>query len=148
MADSQRAPQRAPQRQPMRRRIVTDTNMFDLDLSLKPEGYAYAWRRVSIAGQEDTRRQIVSEANGWTPVPASRHPELTGSRGGDEPIILGGQMLMEIPKEWEAEMRSIDEFSARYTLEETMQRLNGNERKRGAGKGVTRHTARISELVE
>jgi hypothetical protein len=148
MPDPQRASQRPPQRTAQRRKIVTDSNMFDLDLSLKPEGMTYAWRRVTIGGMEDTRRQIVSESNGWTPVPGNRHPELMGSRGTDQPIIMGGQMLMEIPEGWETEMRSIDEFTARYTLEETMQRLNGNERKRGTGKGVTRHAARVSELVE
>jgi hypothetical protein len=148
MPSDQRTSQRTSQRAPQRRKILTDSNMFDLDISKKPEGYAYAWRRVSIAGQEDTRRQIVSEANGWTPVPGDRHPELTGSRGTDQPIIMGGQMLMEIPEQWEKEMRSIDEFSARYTLEETMQRLNGAERKRGAGRGVTRHAASVQELIE
>jgi hypothetical protein len=144
----ERPPQRHFQRPLQRRKIITDANMFDVDMSQKPEGMSYAWRRVSLAGQEDVRRQVVSETNGWTPVPASRHPELMGTRGGDEPIILGGQMLMEIPEQWETEMRSIDEFSARYTLEETMQRLNGDNKRRGAGKGVTRHAANVSELIE
>ena len=148
MADPQRAPLRTAQRLSQRRKIMTDANMFELDLSRKPDGYAYAWRRVSLAGQEDTRRQIVSETNGWEPVPASRHPELMGTRSGDEPIILGGQMLMEIPQEWEQEMRDIDTFQAKYVLEETMMRMNGEVRRSGVGKGVKRHAANISELVE
>ncbi len=146
---SLRNPQRPTQRPHQRQRIITDANMFDVDMSLKPEGYSYAWRRVTLCGQDDVRRQVVSETNGWTPVPASRHKELMGSRASDQdPIILGGQMLMEIPTEWEKEMRDIDNFQARYTLEETMQRLNGETKRAGVGKGVRRHAADLGELVD
>jgi hypothetical protein len=150
MADptQQRPPQRAPQRPRQRRVIYTLGNIFDvIDISRKPDDMTYQWKVQTVAGEEATRQKVVAEMNGWTPVPANRHPELTGSAGGDGPIIMGGQMLMEQPKEWAAESRALDEFAARNTLEENVQRL-GIAAKRGGGKGVKRQMDTVPELVE
>jgi hypothetical protein len=144
----QRAPQRTPQRPPQRRHIYTGENRFNVDRSRIPPESAYAWKRVTIGGMEDTENQVMCEMNGWTPVPASRHPELMGTRvAPDAPIIRGGQMLMEQPKEWEKESRSIDEFAARQTLEEQVQRYGLAAKKSGA-RGISRSRDVIAELIE
>lgn len=148
MADAPtRAPQRAIQRPPMRRYIHTGENRFKFDESKVPPGYVYQWKRVACGGVEDTEHQVITEMNGWERVPASRHPELMGQDKGDQPIIRGGLMLMQQPKEWEQESRSIDEFTARHSLEEYIQRIGGNAKRAGA-KGVSRDRAVIPELVE
>jgi hypothetical protein len=147
-AESPRSPQRLAQRPPQRRVIYTGQNRFDFDKGRIPQGMAYAWKRVSIAGQEDTEHTILCEMNGWTPVPGNRHPELTGSRGTEAPIIRGGQMLMEQPAEWEQESRDIDNFTARNLLEEQVQRINAGGKRSGGKIGVRRNMESVAELVE
>ena len=146
--ESPRAAQRTPQRAPQRRVIYTGANRYDFDKTRIPEGMAYAWKRVTLAGQEDTEHQVLCELNGWTPVPSNRHPELTGSRATDQPIIRGGQMLMEQPAEWEKESRSVDNFTARHAVEEQVQRLGLASKRQGAGKGIKRTMEAVPELVE
>ena len=73
MAD-QRPAQRMPQRLPPRV-VVTSLNEFDYDESKRPHDMTYKWVRVTLGGQEDPRNQILHDMNGWTPVPADRHPE-------------------------------------------------------------------------
>lgn len=139
--------QRVRQRAPQRRVIYTGENRFDFDKSKIPPGMTYAWKRVSIAGQEDKENQILTEMNGWTPVPGNRHPELAGKTADERPIIRGGQMLVEQPKEWEEESRALMNFKAQNTLEEQIQRL-GASAKREGGRGVKRTMEKVTELIE
>src|SRR5580765_2628190 len=81
----QRTEQRVAQRRPLQ--IRTAGNRFELDLSKKPPHMDYQWDAVTIAGQENTERMVDMEANGWVPVPASRHDELSGKRPKDGAII-------------------------------------------------------------
>lgn len=134
---SARAPQRSEQRDPHRPRVVlrTANNRFDLDRAKIPPGMCYEWKRVSVFGQQDTENLVNVEANGWTAVPAERHPELSGKRaqvGSD--ITRGGLMLMERPTEVTEESRELEEAAARNQVSTQVQRL-GLEGKRAAGKG-------------
>lgn len=140
---------RTPQRPPQRRVIFNSTNKFDFDKSKIPPHMAYVWRRVSLAGQEDKENMIMAEMNGWTPVPANRHPELSGRSAKEtEAIIRGGQMLMEQPKEYEKESREMDNFEAKNSLEEQIQRLGLQARRNGA-RGIGRSLETIAgEIVE
>lgn len=131
-------PIRAVQRAPQRKRIYRSDDEFDLDLSKRPAGMAYAWKRVTLAGMEDRRNQVLAEMNGWTAVPAERHPELVGMRANKgESIIRGGQILMEQPAEYEKESRDLDKFEAKDHLETQIQRLGLQARRNGA-KGINR----------
>jgi hypothetical protein len=143
--------QRAPQRPPQRTRIFGAGNRFDFDESKKPRHMAYKWLRVSLGGQEDKENQIVAEMNCWTPVPASRHPELSGRGGKDgESIVRGGLMLVEQPIEYEQESRQLQSFEAKDTLETQIQRLGLQGRQNGAARGgVRRQMAPVAgEIVE
>ena len=146
MADPIRSPQRAPQR----RVIYTGTNRFDFDKSKIPPDKAYKWARVSAdsGGQfKDVENQIMCEMNGWVPVPAERHPELAGMRPDKgAPIVRGGLMLMEQPKEYEQESRDMEKFEARNTLEEQIQRLGLQARRNGA-RGIKRTMDQIDGEV-
>ena len=137
-------------RAPQRRRVVyTGTNRFDLDMSRKPKDMAYKWLRVTVGGQEDPENKIMAEMNGWNPVPAERHPEVSGlSAKKGCSIVRGGLMLVEQPVEYERESREIDEFNAKNTVETQIQRLGMQARKNGA-KGISRRNEPIdAEIVE
>lgn len=143
------ADNRAPQRPPQRRVIYNATNKFDFDRSRIPSHMSYVWRRVTLAGQEDKENLVMAEMNGWTPVPANRHPELAGRSAKEtEAIIRGGQMLMEQPKEYAVESREMENFEAKNSLEEQIQRLGLQSRRNGA-RGIARSFDTIAgEIVE
>lgn len=111
-----RTPQRAQERSPIKEPIREDNwpegfqfyepsvDKFALDLSKKPDGMDYQWHAVTILGKENTQQLVNWERNKWTPVPASRHPEIGGepipkesrfaNSGG---IKVEDQMLFERP---------------------------------------------------
>ena len=139
---------RPPQRTLQRRVIFNPANRFDFDASKKPDHVEYQWARVTLAGQEDKEHQIITEMNGWTPVPAERHPELSGrSAKPGEAIVRGGLMLVELPKEYAEESQELEKFQAADVLHTQIQRLGAQARKNGA-RGITRSRDVIQEVVE
>lgn len=85
-------------------RALTDDQYEDLDdkffynRSLQPVDMIYEWKRWSVLGKEDRQYMARMRRKGWNVVPSSRHPETAGEGGGeDEPILIEGQILMEIP---------------------------------------------------
>jgi hypothetical protein len=141
---SQRGEQRAPQRN---MRIRTAANRYDIDLSLKPAGMDYAWKRANLMGMEDTENLVNSEANGWNPVPAERHPEITGSRHyKNAEIKIGGLVLYERPKEISEEARELDRFAADQQVAAQLQRLKLSGH-RAAGRGVKKEVVRMENTV-
>lgn len=145
MAVENRAAQRAPQR----RVIFNPSNEFDFDKSRIPSHMAYVWRRKTLAGMDDKRNMVRAEMNGWTPVPASRHPELMGSGAKDgEAIEISGLVLMEQPKEYAKESREMENFEAKNSLEEQIQRLGLQARRNGA-RGISRSMDTVQgEIIE
>ncbi len=133
-----RPSQRSEQRSPQRLQIRTPGNRFDLDHLRTPAGMHYEWKRQTFMGAVDTEHLVNLEANGWTPVPADRHPELTGTRlqSGSE-IVRGGLMLMERPIEITDEARELDGFAAKQQVAAQIQRL-GLAGHRAGGKGLKR----------
>ncbi len=132
--------QRSEQRTPQRDRIVIRTarNRFDLDLAKKPRGVSYNWKAQTIVGQENTEGMVTAEMNGWTPVPADRHPEIMGRRATKEQVIRrGGLILMERPEEITRESRLIDQADAANQLSSQLQSLNLLGQ-RAAGGGLKR----------
>ena len=83
-----------------------NTGVFYYDESKVPDGMVYEWKRVSYVGKEDTEYQLHVkriDGGGWKPVPSERHPEQ--NIPVDQPIIRGGQMLMETKKKFVDYMR-------------------------------------------
>lgn len=139
MAQPPRPAQRSDQREPQRFILRTGSNRFEFDQSCIPGGMTYEWKRATIFGQEDTENLINLDQNGWSPVPAERHPELMGRRavaGGE--IRRGGLVLMERAQEITEEARDLDTFAARNQVATQVQRL-GLEGKRAAGRGIKTH---------
>lgn len=126
--NAQRAPQRpASLRRTPTGRLPVGDDMFWYDESARPEGFTYQWNAVAVIGNEDiVSRQMASMMrNGWTPVPASRHPELHGFKkpGPEDHIIIGGQMLMERPVEMTEEAREEDYQRAVGQVRQNNERL-------------------------
>jgi hypothetical protein len=131
-----RPPQRSEQRLRQGVNLRTSLNRYEYDRSKIPAGMTYEWKRKTVFGQEDTENLVNLEANGWEPVPAERHPELSGRRAqvGTQ-IVRGGLILMERPVEITEEARELDTFAARHQVAQQIQRL-GLEGKRAAGRGL------------
>lgn len=140
---------RAPQRLPQRRVIYTSNNQFDMDLSRKPADMAYRWSCMKVGDREAEQNIIMTELNGWTPVPANRHPELAGLRAqAADSIIRGNLMLVEQPIEYERESRELERFEAQNTLEQQVQRL-GMQARRNGTRGVARTMEPVvGEIIE
>lgn len=84
-----------------KRNAMDNTGKYYFDTSLIPEGMVYEWKRATYLGKED-REYMLSvkrvEGGNWKAVPSERHPELAFAK--DEPIIIGGLMLMETKKKF------------------------------------------------
>ncbi len=116
---------RADQRQPTRRRKSRNTqDKYHVDQERIPPGMSYEWKRVTYAGKEDREHQIDTDENGFTPVPADRHPELAGRNAkAGERIERGGLMLMERPMELRQEALEEDAEQAHLQVNTQMRRL-------------------------
>ncbi len=67
------------------------------------DGYSYRWIRVSTQGNTDATNVSSKLREGWEPVKAVDHPEITlvtieNERFSDN-VIIGGLMLCKAPKE-------------------------------------------------
>ena len=92
----------------------------------EPEaGYKFRWVRVSTMGQNDPRNVSSKLREGWEPVRAADHPEISMYLDNDnerykDNIVVGGLMLCKTPtemvdqrnsfyqKQADAQMRSVD----------------------------------------
>ena len=90
----------------------------------KQAGYVYRWIRVTMLGQADGKNVSSKFREGWEPVKASEHPEITMIAGGatrfPDSIEIGGLLLCKTPVEFtedrneyyrkqaEAQMNSVD----------------------------------------
>lgn len=135
----QRSEQRAPQR-PVSTMVRTGENRFTHDVTLQPPNITYEWKRVSIWNRPDEEHQINMRNNGWTPVPANRHPELSGMTANrDGVIVRGGQMLMERAKELTDQSRLADKNRAQEQVLTQLHRVGHESRQRGFDKTKVRH---------
>lgn len=72
------------------------SNELDLPANLAPDGWTYELKAMSIVGQENRHHMLGRLREGWTPVPASRHPWLMPA-GHQGAIEIKGLQLMERP---------------------------------------------------
>jgi hypothetical protein len=75
-------------------------------------GYAFRWVRVATQGQVDPTNVSSKLREGWEPVKASDHPEITVVSIENEKfrdnVVIGGLMLCKAPQEL------VDERTAHY----------------------------------
>lgn len=130
---------RSSARMPLRPKITirTPANRFDVNLDLKPAHISYQWWAESVMGQEQQQDMIDAQSNGWEPVPAGRHPELTGAAPNSlEPIRIGGQILMQRPQEITDYVREMEKRVATEQVSSQFERLQLGASKGGAAKTV------------
>lgn len=78
---------------------------FYVDPDSIPYDMEYYWIRASLLGVPDNKRMVEARRKGWTPVPASRHPDMVyGDLFGtvshmDSFINYAGMVLCERSKE-------------------------------------------------
>jgi len=82
---------------PIWRKSFDTEDRFHIPAGVVPDGWMYEWKRKSIFGQPDTTHQVNLQRNGWTPVPASRHPGLWMPVDYPGAVEIDGLALMEIP---------------------------------------------------
>lgn len=102
---------------------------FHIDQDSIPADVDYYWIRTSLLGVPDTKRMVEARRGGWTPVPASRHPEMVfGDLFGnashmDSFINYSGMVLCERSKE----IGRIEEQEIRAENYRTMTSMPGTE---------------------
>lgn len=85
-------------------------DIFEVPKEMIPEGWAYQWNAVSIAGNSEIilDQNHMMHQNGWRPVPAERYAGTLVPKGATGNIIRGQQMLMERPQALTDEARQED----------------------------------------
>lgn len=63
-----------------------------------PAGWSYQWNAIAALGKEMDEQQLQMFANGWRPVPSSRHPGIYTAPGFEGQIVVKGLRLEERPK--------------------------------------------------
>ena len=65
--------------------------------ALAPSGFTYQWCRVEVYGKPDPGNIAMLEQRGWRAVPNSRHIGRWMPSDATGPIVVDGNMLMELP---------------------------------------------------
>lgn len=73
------------------------------------EGYAYRWIATHVYGRELNTNVSLRMREGWVPVKAADHPEVSGSVNASGNVEFGGLMLCKMPVEM---VRARDEHYA------------------------------------
>ncbi len=74
--------------------------------------WTYQWNAVSALGKEMDEQELQMLANGWRPVPASRHPGIYSAPGYEGQIVVKGLRLEERPKRLTEEAEYEDRMRA------------------------------------
>lgn len=74
--------------------------------------WTYQWNAISALGKEMEEQELQMFANGWRPVPASRHPGIYSAPGFDGQIVVKGLRLEERPKRLTEEAQYEDHMRA------------------------------------
>jgi hypothetical protein len=74
-------------------------SMFHIDRASVPKGMRYEWKTEFVLGQHAREQLTQNLRNGWSPVPADRHPELVPpplpGQTAETVIRTGGHILCE-----------------------------------------------------
>lgn len=124
------------------------TDEFYVDPDIVPDGWGYEWKRHDVFGKEDPAYATHIARKGWTPVPASRHPEYMPSGSSASIIERKGMILMERPLEIIEEARSIELRKARQQMRQKEAQLNAAPSGQFPRDEDPRTAARINKTYE
>lgn len=94
--DAPAIPVAVPGCEPQSREGKPYYDLFAFDRQRQPENMAYEWKRLSLLNQPDVSHVAAFIENGWTLVPADRHPEMAQFHEQGH-IYAHGMVLMQIP---------------------------------------------------
>jgi hypothetical protein len=118
----------AAERRPPISEVGADLGQFHIDGAAIPKGMRYEWKTEFVLGQHAREQLTQNLRNGWSPVPADRHPELAPpplpGHAADTVIRAGGHILCERP---EADCVAVE----RALRSETEARTRAKERELG-----------------
>lgn len=95
------------------RRRTQVGDRYDVPSNEIPDGWSYQWNPVTVTGKEVIEIQNEMHANGWRPVPASRHPGRWTRPGDTGHIVVEGLRLEERPEALTQEALIEEEKKAR-----------------------------------
>lgn len=105
--------------------VVDGSDDFYIDYDMIPDGWTYEWKRHTTYGAEDPAYQVSLARSGWTPVPASRHPEMMPHNTENATILRKGMILMECPTEITDERKRAELQKARNQVRYKEQQIAG-----------------------
>lgn len=108
--------------------VVPRISALEFPEHIVPRGMAYQWNAKSVFGDK-TIVSIGETPQGWSPVPASRHPGMFAPYGYEGNIETGGLILCERPKE--------DVEASRADQGKQAEKLIDDWAKKYGGDGVT-----------
>lgn len=109
----------------MERGSTEEGNVLHIPHEIIPEGMVYQWFVAEVYGAPHIHKEVLkAQRNGWRSVPASRHPGMWSSGGDDEPIIVNGLHLMELPDAEAYNRARYFYLRARNAVREGNQRLH------------------------
>ncbi len=120
-----RAKQRAEELRGHLGEVVDGTDDFYISQDIIPDGWTYEWKRHTTYGAEDPTYQVALARSGWTPVPATRHPEMMPHNTESRTILRKGMILMECPKEIIDERKDAELRKARMQVRAKEQQIAG-----------------------
>ena len=97
---------------------------FWIDPAMIPDGWDYNWKTKTVWEKENPSYDVSLARTGWTPVPASRHPELMPAGYKGDTILRKGQQLMERPMEITRRVMEMDKARARQQVTVKEDQLN------------------------
>ncbi len=134
--------------QRLTRRRIASGDPLDVPANEIPQGWSYQWNPVAVLNKginEILQGDLNMHANGWRPVPASRHPGRWTPVGYEGDIVMKDLRLEERPLSLTMEARAEDEMHARAQVRDrtdalklTQKQLPGANvaRSRGHGGGL------------
>jgi hypothetical protein len=130
--------------QALTRRRVATGDPLDVPLSDIPAGWSYQWNPVAVLNKginEIMQGDLNMYANGWRPVPASRHAGRWTPVGYDGDIVVKDLRLEERPQSLTDEAHDEDEAHARAQVRDRTDALKLTQ-KALPGAGVARSRGR------
>lgn len=118
------------------RRHTAVLDKFDVPLNEIPRGWDYQWNAVTILNkgmEEIIEGDRGMHANGYRPVPASRHDGRFAPHGFQGSIVLDGLRLEERPKTLGDEARAEDELRAKSQVRDRTDALKLTQRQLPGG---------------
>lgn len=110
------------------RRRTTVGDVYHVPLDEIPAGWDYQWNTYTVHNQQATDQQVLMHANGFRPVPASRHPGRWTSPGDTGQIVVSGMRLEERPTSLGNEARAEDIAKAKMQMRDQTDSLRLTEK--------------------